>query len=351
MGQPLEGLIGKTDYDLFPKALADKYVRDDQKVLQTGEVFEDIEGHQKPDGSKTYVHVLKAPVLNARHEVVGTQVIYWDVTARKNAEEQLKQAYADLQKTNEVLRATQLQLIEAEKMQSVGRLAAGVAHEVRNPLAVLGLGLDYLANVAAGDPVLTDMRNALKRADAIIYGLCEFSALNELQCQPADLNQVLEQALTMVEPECGEQGIRLVKELAANLPPVRFDPDKIKQVLVSLLTNAVQAMAGGGCLTVRTSARQLQADEVSQDAGSRQAERLHARALVAVVEISDTGPGVPAANLPKVFDAFFTTKPTGKGIGLGLTVSRKIIELHGGDLQLKNRPEGGLSAMLLLKAD
>ena len=261
----------------------------------------------------------------------------------------------DLQKSHEELKAAQFQLIQAEKMQSVGRLAAGVAHEVKNPLAILSMGLDYMmkhlvssdANVAL---ILGDMHEALKRADLIIHGLLDFSVPRALDLHAEDLSALVEQSLGLVRHEMSSVAIVLVKELTAKMPPAWLDKNKIKQVFVNILTNAIHSMPEGGTLTVRTYARRLQGGEIDRDAGSRLANRFRAGETVAVTEVIDTGTGISEEMLAKIYDPFFTTKPTGKGTGLGLTVTKKIVELHGGSIEIRNRPGGGVIVTLLFKA-
>src|SRR6266446_2046274 len=128
-----------------------------------------------------------------------------------------------------------------------------------------------------------------------------------------------------------------------------LDKNKIKQVLVNMLTNAIHALPQGGTLTVRTYAKQLGTGEIDRDAGSRLANRLRSGEMVAVTEILDNGPGISEEMLAKIFDPFFTTKPTGKGTGLGLTVTKKIVELHDGTIDIRNRREGGMIVTLLFK--
>jgi signal transduction histidine kinase len=252
------------------------------------------------------------------------------------------------------LKSAQFQLIQAEKMQSIGRLAAGVAHEVKNPLGILRMGADYLAqhlqsqdeNVAL---ILADMTDAIKRADSIIMGLLDFSVPHALDTHAEDLSAILEQSLALVRHALGEGSITLVRELASGLPPVWLDRNKIKQVFVNLLTNAIHATAPGGTLTVRTTSRQLLAEEVDHNAGLRRAERFRAGETVVIAEVADTGAGIAEEKLAQIFDPFFTTKPTGKGTGLGLTVTKKIVELHGGSLSIRNRKEGGVLVTLMFK--
>ena len=367
MGLRIEELAGKTDLDFFPPDLAAKYRADDVMVAESGKPFEVVEEHVTPTGEKLYVQVIKTPMHDATGKLIGTQGIFWDVTEKFRAEEQLRKAYAELAskeaellKTMKALKASheeliqaQLQLIQAEKMESVGRLAAGVAHEVKNPLAILLMGLDYLAEAGIRDPgsdheVMRAMRDAVHRADAIIRGLVDFSANRQLDATPKDLNAMVRRALLLVKHELTGNHVSLVNELQDDLPEVSLDATKIQQVFVNLFINAVQAMPEGGTLTVRTSTRRL--TQAAFDAGSRQAERFRVGDHVVIAEVLDTGTGIPPDKLSKVFDPFFTTKPTGRGTGLGLTVTRKIVELHHGSISIANRDEGGARVTLMFKS-
>ncbi len=160
---------------------------------------------------------------------------------------------------------------------------------------------------------------------------------------------MIEQSLALVRHELTAVPITLVRELAENLPAIWLDKNKVKQVFVNILTNATHAMPGGGTLTVKTYARQLQPEEIGADAGSRLADRFRVGDTVVVTEVIDTGTGISEEKLTQIFDPFFTTKPTGKGTGLGLTVTRKIVELHGGSIEIRNRKEGGVVVTILFK--
>ena len=268
-------------------------------------------------------------------------------------QEQLQEALTELQSSHEAVKAAQFQLIQAEKMQSVGRLAAGVAHEVKNPLAILRMGIDYLStNLQQPNEetklILTDMTEALRRADTIIMGLLDFSATRALDLVPQDVSAVMEQSLALVRHEAGAS-IKIVRELERDLPPVKLDQNKVKQVFVNLLENAIHAMPSGGTLIVRTGVRQLEPEDIEQDQERRFGEQFRAGEKVVFAQVLDSGPGIPKDKLAKIFDPFFTTKPAGKGTGLGLTVAKKIVELHGGDLDIRNRPTGGVAAMLLFR--
>jgi signal transduction histidine kinase len=308
------------------------------------------------------------PLRNSEGHIFGLVCISRDITERKNYEEalqranqdlarhkdELQKALSDLQRSHEDLKAAQFQLIQAEKMQSIGRLAAGVAHEVKNPLGILHMGVDYLAkNVPASDEntglVLSDMSEAIKRADSIILGLLDFSAPHALDTQADDLSGVIEQSLVLVRHLVKESDVKVKKDLAHGLPALWLDRNKMKQVFVNLFTNAIHAMPSGGTLTVRTAARLLTAAETVHDAGVRHAERLREGETVVVAEVIDTGTGIPEEQLTHIFDPFYTTKETGKGTGLGLTVTKKIVELHGGTIAIYNRKESGVVVTLMFK--
>ena len=283
-----------------------------------------------------------------------TQSLLEDLQTSKNSLEQqqrsLQEAHARLQGSHEELQAVQLQLIQAEKLESIGRMAAGVAHEVKNPLAVILMGVAYLskqlANGNANVPVvLRDMDDAVQRADRVIRGLLDFSAPSELQFNTEDLNAVIEQAFMLVKHEFTRSHVTVIKDLAASLPPVNLDGNKIQQAFINLFINAVHAMPDGGTLTVRTSVRPLA--QVRHALSPKNLSRFVRVDTVIVMEIEDTGSGIPEGKLDKVFDPFFTTKPTGKGTGLGLTVTEKIVELHGGVIDIRNRAEGGVRATLV----
>ena len=360
LGKPLEDIIGKTDFDFYPPALAEKYQRDDRYVIRTGQIFETIEENQAPNGEKTYVNVIKTPIYDVRGQIIGIQGIFWDITERKRFEERLQKANqelaaseAALRKSHEELKSAQLQLIQAEKMESVGTLAAGVAHEVKNPLAILMMGVNYLTKKLGGaeeniQQVLKEMREAIDRADSITRGLLDFSASRQLAIKPENLNVLIDETLRLVRHELSKKQIVVQKNFGERLPNVGVDRRQIQQVLLNVIVNAVHAMEVGGTLTVRTYTKQL--TETSHFEGSRKATGFWVGEIAVVTELEDTGTGIPEENLAKIYDPFFTTKPTGVGTGLGLPVSKKIIELHGGSLDVRNVKSGGVRVTILLKS-
>ncbi|MFQ5848230.1 MAG: sensor histidine kinase, partial [Candidatus Methylomirabilales bacterium] len=252
------------------------------------------------------------------------------------------------------LKTTQLQLIQSAKFESVGQLAAGVAHEVKNPLAIIQQGLTYLADAYSTDDdrpalVLKKLDNAVRRADQVIKGLLDFSVPRAAEVTTADLNAVVGQALSLLEHPLVTAHVTVVKALRKDLPPLNLDPNKIEQVFVNLFMNAIQAMPDGGTLAVRTEARKPTGP--GSDSGRGATDQARARETLVMVTIEDTGTGIPAEKLDRVFDPFFTTKPPGQGTGLGLSVTRKIIELHGGTIDIGNRPTGGVRVTLTFTAE
>jgi signal transduction histidine kinase len=213
------------------------------------------------------------------------------------------------------------------------------------------MGLEYLTrNLLQPDEnttiALTDMNDAVKRADGIVRELLHFSAAAKFDFLEHDLNALVTRALWLVNTQLVAARINVEICLDDNLPPVWIDRGKIEQVLLNLFINAQQAMGEKGTLTVRTRAGQFGA---LQPLLSKSRSRFNPTDTVVILEIQDTGPGIPEAQLARVFDPFFTTKPAGVGTGLGLSVVKKIVDLHEGAIEMRNIPEGGALAILVFK--
>jgi len=257
------------------------------------------------------------------------------LAALNNAKNNLEVTVA--KRTAELQRA-QLQLVEAARMETVGRMAAGVAHEVKNPLMTLGLAADYflLRKPANADEaaLLQDMKEAVQRASNIINLMLDFSKPRPLQLDPADLNALVEHSLGMVRHQLLKQRINVVLALQPELPTLALDRTRMEHVLINLFTNAAQAMPDGGTLTVRSRLQKASGTSTGTEA---------------ILDVEDTGSGIPAQHLSKIFEPFYTTKPPGQGTGLGLSIVQKILQIHGASITLGNRPEGGARATLTFK--
>jgi len=304
------------------------------------------------DGQIRWIRNVSVPHKDQHGRVVGYDGLISDITKRKHAEEILKKTLADLKASHQALQTTQLELIQAAKMESLVTLAAGVAHEVKNPLQTMLMGLAYLANhlpAANGDlsRVVGDMQDAVRRADSIIRELLQLSAAAQIVMKPENLNDVVERSLRLISHELNATHLTVIRDLAPNLPLVGLDQMKMEQVFVNLFVNALQAMPQDGTLTVRT-----RTDRWRNNASAtrRTAERFQPGDAMVVAEVQDTGVGIPEDNLARIFEPFFTTKPVGVGTGLGLSVVKTIIDLHGAMINITNAPQGGVLVTLTLKA-
>ncbi|MBB5352497.1 PAS domain S-box-containing protein [Haloferula luteola] len=347
-------VLGKTDEDVLgDKEVAQAFRERDREVLESGEVLP-LDERFYVDGHPRWYATVRFPLRDDRGEIYAVGGVSTDVTDRREAEDSMRRLNEDLVKVNQDLQRAQEQLIQAEKMESIGRLASGVAHEVKNPLAMIGMGLELLARKVPEEDetareTIERMKRGIERAKRIVRGLVDFSSARQFKLDPACPNSVVKDALSLVEYQLRKEGVTVVEELGETLPQVQIDLPKLEQVLVNLLINAQQAMEKGGTITVRTYETRL--SDVKRDEGLRTRSHLRMNDHVVCIEVLDTGPGIPEENLKKIYDPFFTTKPTGVGTGLGLAVSRKIVELHQGRLELLNREDGqGALARITLNA-
>lgn len=324
-------IVGKCDFDFLPREQATQFLAEEQTLLQHDQPCVNREAAvTDAAGNTRWVLTTKVPLRDHNGNITGLLGISRDITEQKHAHDQLRQAH-------EELLATQMQLIEAAKMESVAQLAAGVAHEVKNPLAIALMGLEYLSgtvapNDAQAATVLKDTKEALLAADAIVRELLTFAVPAKLELKLQDLNAIVARSLYLVRHEARKRDVSPEMELGQDLPHLQLDKTKIEQVFVNLCMNAIEAMPKGGTLLIRTRANQFESGVTD-----------------VIAEVEDTGPGIADEDLARLFEPFFTKKQVGKGTGLGLTVAKKIIELHGGTLRIGNRLEGGARATITLR--
>jgi signal transduction histidine kinase len=235
--------------------------------------------------------------------------------AERHSHEEARSAYREL-------RAAQERIIENEKMALLGTFAAGLAHEIRNPLNSIALQLSVLERRNArleADMGITELtrvvREEVSRLDALAGDFLQFSRADRLHQGAADLDGVIESVLRLLEAESSATGVRLVHEPCPGLRPLPMDAEKMKQVLINLVRNSLEAMPDGGRISVRVTQR----DDV------------------VTLSVEDTGPGFPEGL--DIFQLFVTTKP--QGTGLGLSIARQIITQHGGDISSRNATAGG----------
>ncbi|MDO8803623.1 MAG: response regulator [Elusimicrobiota bacterium] len=236
------------------------------------------------------------------------------------------------------LKEAQAQLIQSEKMSALGQLAAGIAHEVNNPLTAVCMNAALLLENAKDERQVRLLKTIEKEADraaAIVRSVLLFSRKSKGdKKEPADLNAAISEILLPVEGQLALRNIMVVRELATDLPRAELDVNQMQQVFVNLINNARDAMPGGGTLTIRTS----------------RGARSPGQADSIIAEFSDTGSGIRPENLGRLFVPFFTTKDPGKGVGLGLYITRTIVANHGGTIEAANGPAGGATFRICLPA-
>jgi len=276
---------------------------------------------------------LNASVMRDRAgEVIGTLLVATDLRemkrllleARAAAAAQREQA-AERAKAYCELKALQARLIQSEKMSSLGRMAASVAHEINNPLGAIvvysHLLLENTAEEFAGRSNLQKIIREATRCRDIVRGLLDFARLSPGARQPADLNAILRATHDLLKGHAALKDIRVDLDLGAAPLQVTCDSSRIQQAFTNILVNAAEAISGPGTITMR--------------AWRDQSRRM------AAVSFADTGCGIPPANLERIFEPFFTTKQEGHGTGLGLAIAYGIVERHGGTIKADSRPGEG----------
>ncbi|OGR97901.1 MAG: hypothetical protein A2902_01180 [Elusimicrobia bacterium RIFCSPLOWO2_01_FULL_64_13] len=222
------------------------------------------------------------------------------------------------------LKRTQQRLVLSEKMSAVGQLAAGVAHEINNPLGViLGFAQGAVQRLKPEDPLGLPLRSIEReavRCRNLVQDLLTFSRSDRAEFSPTDLNEAIAGAVDLIQAGAKMNDVEIARNLTPDLPFVMGNRNQIQQVAINLATNAVDAMPGGGTLTLAT--------ELLEENSFRWV----------CLKVSDTGEGIPADVLGKIFDPFFTTKPVGKGTGLGLSLIYEIVKKHSGTIEVQSRP-------------
>jgi two-component system, NtrC family, sensor kinase len=292
--------FGKTIYDIFSKNSADFHMEWLQEVKNTGKT--QSKRHRVSVGGQEFWFSTSIVGLKDEHGIIfGYEVISRNVTARKAIEDRM---------------------INMEKLASIGTLAAGVAHEINNPMTVILGFTEHLLGQTDSQPEIHETLQVIEeeglRCKKIVENLLTFARAPERTETSTNVNAILEKTLAVVKNTLLTKKIRLEGELTPDLPQAQGDPQELQQVFINLVNNARDAMKGGGILKVTTA--------LAPD-GKRLA-----------IEFSDSGTGIPRDIQPKIFDPFFTTKKTGEGTGLGLSMSYGIITKFGGNILFTSYP-------------
>jgi len=311
-------VMGRTVFDVLHRQPRELLRREFDRVFETGKL-EQLEVESSATGESRHYRLTKIPMRLAGDQVTHVITIGEDVTEWKSVQQQIAQT---------------------DKLAAVGQLAAGVMHEINNPLATIAACLEALAarsgelngaTRAGFEEYFRIMESEVGRCKRIVDGLLDFSRPKARHKKAVPLNQIVEDALFLVKHHERFKRIRLVRRLTEGLPQVEANAEQLIQAFLAIMLNAIDAMEGEGTLTVGSALNGDRPDEVC-------------------VDFSDTGLGIPRENLSKIFEPFFTTKVPGRGTGLGLSICYGIVAEHGGRMQVDTQPERGTTFRVLLPA-
>ena len=317
--------LGKNDFEFFPKDVAEKFFEDDQLVLQNGQsVINREEKAVVADGKTVWLLTTKVPWRDADGRIIGLVGIGRDITDKKNLESQL---------------------LRAQRMESIGRMATGIAHDLNNILTPIMISTSLLREKMSdkeGLDVLNTVEASAKRGAEIIKQVMWFGRGLDGQRIPVHLQHLIKDIARIVT-ETLNKSIKIEVKIAADLWLISGDPTQLHQALMNLCLNANDAMPTGGKLTI--AARNFTADK---DFAGMHLESHLGRYVV--LEVTDTGGGVANEIRERIFDPFFTTKEIGKATGLGLSTVLSIVKSHNGFILLESEPGKGTSFQIYFPA-
>jgi signal transduction histidine kinase len=262
------------------------------------------------------------------YNVIALLIGFLSLRERRHREK-LEKTSDELSRAYQRLRSAFEQLKQSDRLAALGQLSAGIAHEIRNPLGSIKGSIEILETEIAPDNPKQEFVRIIKeetaRLNSIIAEFLKFARPPKPAVEPSSLNELVLSTLMLLQKEAEHSGVEIRRHLDPALPEIKLDRDQIRQVLLNVVLNGIQAMPHGGVLEIRSTAG---------DKGG------------AVIEISDNGPGMDEKDLDHIFDPFFTTKP--QGTGLGLSISYQLIQNHGGRISARNNPARGMAFQIEL---
>ncbi len=278
-------------------------------------------------------------------KVKAVSVISMNITERVKAEDELK-------KTLNKLTETQNQLIQNEKMAALGRLASGLAHQIRNPLEIIIMGVEFLSGTLQNknknsEKAIVKIKQAADRTNNIITNFLRFSRKSELVFKPINVNMLINETVNLIEHRINQNNIKIRRKYAEESMKVEADKGMLQQVFVNLLNNAIDAMPNGGEIGINV--KNKKAMHIAERIGYRDSDYFKIGEIMTVIEIEDTGKGITDDELPKVFEPFFTTKDVDKGTGLGLSLAHLIIDRHRGTIGVESTVNQGTKFTIKLQ--
>ena len=307
LGYKPEELIGRRFYDLFAPGEKERLTEACKAAFARKEILTRLPNlNLHKNGQEVILETTASPVVSDSGTLLGYRGIDRDITERRKLE---------------------AAMLQSEKLSAVGQLAAGVAHEINNPLGIiLGFAQSVVKRIKEGDPLTLPLKTIEReavRCKNLVQNLLVFSRASKGDRQEeVDVNAVMDGALSLVLAQTKTHSVELVSELGAGLPKIRANQTQIQQVVINLANNAIDAMPNGGILTIRTALAENPPGHVE-------------------IRVRDTGTGIPKNLQKKIFDPFFTTKEVGKGTGLGLSLVYEMVHKHGGDIALSSEEGKG----------
>jgi len=325
-------------------------------IVLTGQGDQEIAVEAMKSGATDYMTKFKLTSESLTKSIKHAIQLHQEAERRKHTEEMLKKSHHELTVAHKELQASlnklttaKNQILRSEKLAGIGRLAAGVCHEILNPLNIIS-GYSQTLQMERPDDLalqedLGSITEEIHRIEKIISGLLKFSRKRDVDLKHAKINDELESVLSIVAGEMGLAGIEVAREFSPDLPKLLLDTDRMRQVFLNIINNAKYAMSGGGKLTVRT---RMVGPENSTHPGKENGPAPEEKEGTLQISFIDTGSGIKKEHLEQIFDPFFTTKPEDKGTGLGLSVCYSIIEKHGGTLEAESDQENGATFVIEL---